>query len=162
LSCWPPKGATSTSPSWAPGIKNLGSFFIRHSYPNVTDNGAGRGYALFADIPKMSVRGRGKAAGLRVAGGFAVCRPRPAYIRPRLVHYERHRFPPPWSVEDVGADVQRAAFVVKDSGGQQLAYVYFEDEPGRRSKLLTCGEHSEAAGAIAKVRAGLEFIIQPN
>jgi hypothetical protein len=38
-----------------------------------------------------------------------------------------HRFPPPWSVEDIGA-----AFVVKDSGGQQLAYVYFEEEPGRR------------------------------
>jgi hypothetical protein len=37
------------------------------------------------------------------------------------------RFPPPWSVEDIGA-----AFVVKDSAGQQLAYVYFEDEPGRR------------------------------
>ena len=37
------------------------------------------------------------------------------------------RFPPPWSVEDIGA-----AFVVKDSDGQQLAYVYFEDEPGRR------------------------------
>jgi hypothetical protein len=37
------------------------------------------------------------------------------------------RFPPPWSVEDIGA-----AFVVKDSTGQKLAYVYFEDEPGRR------------------------------
>ena len=38
-----------------------------------------------------------------------------------------HRFPPPWTVEDIGA-----AYVVKDSAGQQLAYVYFEDEPGRR------------------------------
>jgi hypothetical protein len=55
------------------------------------------------------------------------------------------RFPPPWTVEDIGA-----AFVVTDSGGQQLAYVDFEDEPGRRSaaKLLTkrrgaadCGEY---------------------
>ncbi len=38
------------------------------------------------------------------------------------------RFPPPWSVEDIGA-----AFVVKDSTGQKLAYVYFDDELGRRS-----------------------------
>jgi hypothetical protein len=37
------------------------------------------------------------------------------------------RFPPPWSVEDIGT-----AFVVKDSTGQQLAYIYFEEEPGRR------------------------------
>jgi hypothetical protein len=38
------------------------------------------------------------------------------------------RFPPPWSVEDIGA-----AFVVKDGTGQKLACVYFEDEPGWRS-----------------------------
>jgi hypothetical protein len=34
------------------------------------------------------------------------------------------RFPPPWTVEDIDA-----CFVVKDSGGQKLAYVYYEDEP---------------------------------
>jgi hypothetical protein len=34
------------------------------------------------------------------------------------------RFPPPWTVEDIGA-----AFVVRDHNGQQLAYVYFEEEP---------------------------------
>jgi hypothetical protein len=35
-----------------------------------------------------------------------------------------------------------ACFVVRDQNGQQLAYVYFEDEPGRRSeaKLLTKDE----------------------
>ena len=38
------------------------------------------------------------------------------------------RFPPPWTVEELDA-----CFVVRDHSGQQLAYVYFEDEPGRRS-----------------------------
>ena len=36
-------------------------------------------------------------------------------------------FPPPWSVEDIGA-----AFVVTYNAGQKLAYIYYEDEPGRR------------------------------
>jgi hypothetical protein len=47
------------------------------------------------------------------------------------------RFPRPWSVEE-----QDACFVVRDHSGQNLAYVYFEDEPGRRSaaKLLTKDE----------------------
>jgi len=40
------------------------------------------------------------------------------------------RFPPPWSVEELDA-----CFVVRDSNGQQIAYVYFENEPGRRSAL---------------------------
>ncbi len=33
---------------------------------------------------------------------------------------------------------QEACFVVRDGNGQQLAYVYFEEEPGRRlaAKLL--------------------------
>ena len=36
------------------------------------------------------------------------------------------RFPPPWSVEELDA-----CFVVRDHDGQQLAHVYYEDEPGR-------------------------------
>jgi hypothetical protein len=49
------------------------------------------------------------------------------------------RFPPPWSVEDTGTG---SAFVVKDGSGQKLAYVYYEEEPGRRSaaKMLTKDE----------------------
>jgi hypothetical protein len=39
------------------------------------------------------------------------------------------RFPPPWTVEEYND----ACFVVRDHNGQQLAYVYFEGEPGRRS-----------------------------
>jgi hypothetical protein len=38
------------------------------------------------------------------------------------------RFPPSWSVEELDA-----CYVVRDHDGQQLAYVYFEEEPGRRS-----------------------------
>jgi len=57
------------------------------------------------------------------------------------------RFPPPWSFEDIDA-----AFVVKDGSGQKVAYVYYEDEPGRRSaaKLLTKDEARRIAANIAK------------
>jgi hypothetical protein len=42
---------------------------------------------------------------------------------------------------------------MKDSAGQQLAYVYFEDEPGRRSaaKLLSKDEARRIAVNMAKL-----------
>jgi hypothetical protein len=46
-----------------------------------------------------------------------------------------------------------ACYVVRDHDGQQLAYVYFEGEPGRRSaaKLLTKDEARRIAANIAKL-----------
>jgi hypothetical protein len=42
---------------------------------------------------------------------------------------------------------------VTDSAGQKLAYVYFEDEPGRRSvaKLVTRDEARRIVANIAKL-----------
>ena len=56
------------------------------------------------------------------------------------------RFPPPWSVEELDA-----CFVVIDSAEQKLAYVYFEEESGRRStaKLLTKDEARRIAENFA-------------
>ncbi len=58
------------------------------------------------------------------------------------------RFPPPWTVEE-----QDACFVVRDHSGQALAYVYFEEGPGRRSaaKLLERDEARRIAANIAKL-----------
>ena len=58
------------------------------------------------------------------------------------------RFPPPWTVEQ-----QDACYVVRDYNGQALSYVYFEDEPGRRSaaKLLTRDKARQIAANIAKL-----------
>ena len=60
----------------------------------------------------------------------------------------QRRFPPPWSVDEL-----EACFIVKDNAGQKLAFVYFEDEPGRRSaaKLLSKDEARRIAVNIAKL-----------
>jgi hypothetical protein len=56
--------------------------------------------------------------------------------------------PPPWFAEETDA-----CFVVRDHNGEALAYVYFEEEPGRRSaaKLLTRDEARGVATDIAKL-----------
>jgi hypothetical protein len=40
------------------------------------------------------------------------------------------RFPPPWSIEE-----SLEAFIVKDAGGQALAYLYFENEAQRQTSM---------------------------
>jgi len=42
---------------------------------------------------------------------------------------KQRRFPRPWDIEEIN----KAAFVVRDNNGTALAYVYFEEEPGRRT-----------------------------
>ena len=58
------------------------------------------------------------------------------------------RFPPPWSVEETDA-----CFIVRDANEQALAYVYYEQEPGRRAAahLLTRDEAWRIAANIAKL-----------
>ena len=60
---------------------------------------------------------------------YSLGRQFPAASKDRVM--TNRRFPPPWIVEDIGA-----CFVVKDSSGQKLAYVYFEEDPGRRSSQV--------------------------
>jgi hypothetical protein len=58
------------------------------------------------------------------------------------------RFSPPWS-----AELQPNYYVVRDANGQQIAYVYCSNEPGRRAaaKLLTRDEARRIASNIAKL-----------
>ena len=59
------------------------------------------------------------------------------------------RFPPPWTVEDHNG----ACFIVKDRSGHALAYVYFEEEAGRRAaaNLMDRDEARRIAANIAKL-----------
>jgi hypothetical protein len=61
---------------------------------------------------------------------------------------DARRFPPPWSVE-----VTPNCFIARDADGQQLAHVYYESEPGRRSaaKLLSKDVARRIAANIAKL-----------
>jgi hypothetical protein len=61
---------------------------------------------------------------------------------------QRRRFPIPWSVDE-----HEACYIVRDGSGQALAYLYFEDEPGRRAaaNLLTRDEARRIAANIVKL-----------
>ena len=58
------------------------------------------------------------------------------------------RFPSPWTTEET-----EACFIVKDRNGPAMAYVYFGNEPGRRTVagLLTRDEARRIAANIAKL-----------
>jgi hypothetical protein len=58
------------------------------------------------------------------------------------------RFPPPWTVDELNE-----SFAIKDANGQNLAYVYFEEESQRRlsTKRLTRDEARRVAANIAKL-----------
>ena len=66
----------------------------------------------------------------------------PAGLTPR-------RFPAPWTIEDHNG----ACFIVKDQNGYALAYVCYEEEPGRRAaaNLMTKDEARRIAANIAKL-----------
>jgi hypothetical protein len=63
------------------------------------------------------------------------------------MHEQRH-FRSPWVVEGLAG-----CFVVKAGGGQELVYIYNENDPRRRSiiKLLSRDEARRIAAAIAKL-----------
>ena len=70
---------------------------------------------------------------------------------------EPRRLRPPWSVED-----RANCFVVKDRADQELAYIYYEDDPRRRSivKLLSRDEARSVAAAIAKLPEMVSLVQQ--
>jgi endo-1,4-beta-D-glucanase Y len=59
------------------------------------------------------------------------------------------RFLVPWTFEDHNG----ACFIVKDANGLAVAYVYYEEEPGRRAaaNLMTKDEARRIAVNIAKL-----------
>ena len=59
------------------------------------------------------------------------------------------RFPPSWTVEET-----EACFIVNAHSGQALAYVYYEEEPGRRSaaNLPEEAEVAEASDSKGRTR----------
>jgi len=70
------------------------------------------------------------------------------FILPSRNQMPDRTFPPPWSSEE-----HSAYFVIRDRNGLGLAYIYYENEPRRRStaKLLTKDEARRIAANFAKL-----------
>jgi hypothetical protein len=69
-------------------------------------------------------------------------------VRPTEPSDMPRHFPPPWFVMELSG-----SFVVKDNLGDVVAYVYFEEEPGRRAagRLMSRDEARVIASNIAKL-----------
>jgi hypothetical protein len=69
------------------------------------------------------------------------------------------RFPPPWTIEDVGG-----SFVVKASNDRTLVFIYYWEGVGHRSlaKLLTRNAARRIAAGIAKLPELLAGPIKRN
>ena len=65
-----------------------------------------------------------------------------------MTEERRRAFTPPWQLHE-----HRESFCIRDARGQALAYVYFEDESGRRMAMgrLTKDEARRIAANIAKL-----------
>ena len=73
---------------------------------------------------------------------------------------EPRRFPPPWSVEEPDPKLARQwCYIVRDANGHALAYVYFEDEPSRRSatRLMTRDEARRPADVFRRLKQLRQF-----
>ena len=62
------------------------------------------------------------------------------------------RFPPPRSIEE-----RQESFIVKDANGQQIAYLYFENEPQRQ--MSKSGHRLSASSNQTSQLNGLSALI---
>jgi hypothetical protein len=62
------------------------------------------------------------------------------------------RFPSPWTAEETDA-----CFIVRDKNGQALAYVYFEEEPGRRTFSNVQRHQAEVVTGVVDISDAHQF-----